>query len=199
MLGVPVAPGHQSGTARWTDTAALRSRAACTRAKEAAMPCEKLLEYLQENGVDYELVDHPQAYAARDVAYKAGVRSREFAKTVLVKLDGLMAMAVVPAEHKVNFNLLLQVAGATTVTLALEDEFEERFPDCELGAMPPFGNLYGMRVIVDEHLGGAEHITFNAGSHTEAITMAYSDFVDLVQPEVASFTFRPLMEYKGEA
>jgi Ala-tRNA(Pro) deacylase len=144
------------------------------------MPCEKLLEYLQENGVDFELVDHPQAYAARDVAFKTGVRGSEFAKTVLVKLDGLMAMAVVPAEHK-------------------EDEFEERFPDCELGAMPPFGNLYSMRVIVEERLGDAETITFNAGSHTEAITMAYTDFVDLVRPEVASFAFRPMMEYKGEA
>ena len=163
------------------------------------MPCEKLLEYLLENGVDYELVDHPQAYAARDVAFKAGVRGREFAKAVLVKLDGLMAMAVIPAEHKVNFTLLREVAGAETVSLALEDEFEERFPDCELGAMPPFGNLYGMRVIVDGRLGNAEAITFNAGTHTEAITMAYTDFVDLVRPEVASFTFQPLVEYKGEA
>ena len=163
------------------------------------MPCEKLLEYLAENGVDHELVDHPQAYAARDVAFKAGVRGREFAKTVLVKLDGLMAMAVIPAEHKVNFNLLRDVAGAETISLALEDEFEARFPDCELGAMPPFGNLYGMRVFVEGHLGDAESITFNAGTHTEAITMAYADFVDLVQPVTASFTFQPLLEYKGEA
>ena len=163
------------------------------------MPCEKLLEYLRESGVDHELVDHPQAYAARDVAHKAGVRGRDFAKTVLVKLDGLMAMAVIPAEHKVNFTVLRDVAGAGTVSLALEDEFAARFPDCELGAMPPFGNLYGMRVIVDERLGEAETILFNAGTHTEAVAMAYTDFVDLVQPEVASFTFRPLLEYKGEA
>jgi Ala-tRNA(Pro) deacylase len=199
ITGERWSPGHRSGAARWTDIAALRSRAACTRAKEAAMPCEKLLEYLQENGIDFDLIDHPQAYAARDVAFKAGVRGREFAKTVLVKLDGLMAMAVIPAEHKVNFTLLREVAGAGTISLALEDEFEERFPDCELGAMPPFGNLYGMRVIVDERLGEAETITFNAGTHTEAVTMAYTDFVDLVRPEVASFTFQPLMEYRGEA
>ncbi len=162
------------------------------------MPCLKLLQYLEENAVDYELIDHPQAYAAREVAIKAGVHGREFAKTVLVKLDGMMAMAVVPAEHKLNFTLLRDAAGAETISLALEDEFEARFPDCELGAMPPFGNLYGMRVIVEGHLGDAETITFNAGTHTEAITLAYPDFIDLVRPEVASFTFQPLMEFKGE-
>ena len=162
------------------------------------MPCEKLLEYLQENGVDFELVDHPQAYAARDVAFKAGVREHEFAKTVLVKLDGVMAMAVIPAEYKVNFTQLRDVSFAETISLALEDEFDARFPDCELGAMPPFGNLYGMRVVVEEHLGDIETITFNAGTHTEAITMAFTDFIDLVRPEVACFAFRPMLEYKGD-
>jgi len=163
------------------------------------MPCEKLLEFLDLSGVDYELREHPQAYAAREVAAKAGVPGRAFAKTVLVKLDGEMAMAVIPSEHKLNFNVLREVAGAGTIALALEDEFAARFPDCELGAMPPFGNLYGMRVLADAHLGEAEAITFNAGTHTEALTMAYADFARLVQPEVARFTFQPLLEFRSEA
>ena len=162
------------------------------------MPCEKLLEYLDLSGVDYELVHHPEAYAARDVAFKAGVSGQEFAKTVLVKLDGLMAMAVVPAEHKINFTMLRDVAGAETIALALEDEFEARFPDCDLGAMPPFGNLYDLAVYVSDQLTDADSITFNAGTHTEAITMAYADFAELVAPTLGSFTFRPMMEFKGE-
>ncbi len=163
------------------------------------MPCETLLEYLKISGVPYELVVHPHAYAARETAAKAGVPGHQFAKSVLVKLDGEMAMAVIPAAHKLNFNVLREVAGAGTVALALEDEFAARFPDCELGAMPPFGNLYDLRVLVDDHLAEAETMTFNAGTHTEAITMAFKDFLDLVQPEVARFTFQPLMEFRGEA
>jgi Ala-tRNA(Pro) deacylase len=176
-------PGH--ATDPWTE--------------EAAMSCEKLLDFLENQGVEYELVDHPHAYAARETAAKAGVSGRVFAKTVLVKLDGMMAMAVVPADHKINFNVLREVAGAGTISLALEDEFADRFPDCDLGAMPPFGNLYGMRVLVDEHLGDAETITFNAGSHTEALTMAHADFMRLVEPVVARFTFQPLLEFRDEA
>ena len=163
------------------------------------MPCEKLLDYLDRNEVDYELVDHPQAYAARETASKAGIPGRAFAKTVLVKLDGQMAMAVVPADPKINFHLLREIADADTITLALEDEFAARFPDCALGAMPPFGNLYGMRVIVDGELAEAQSIAFNAGTHTEVITMAYRDFERLVAPRTARFTYRPLHEYKGEA
>ena len=163
------------------------------------MACEKLLEYLVENGVDFELVEHPQAYAAQDVAYKAGVPGRAFAKTVLVKLDGLMAMAVVPAEHKINFHVLREVADAETISLALEDEFENRFPDCELGAMPPFGNLYGMRVFLDEELGETGHVAFNAGTHTELVTMSYADLVRLVNPQISRFTYRRLQVFKGEA
>jgi Ala-tRNA(Pro) deacylase len=163
------------------------------------MPCETLLEYLKVSGVPFELREHPHAFAAREVAAKAGVPGHQFAKSVLVKLDGEMAMAVIPAAHKLNFNVLREVAGADTIALALEHEFASRFPDCELGAMPPFGNLYDLRVIVDDHLDEAETITFNAGTHTEAITMAFGDFVELVQPEMARFTFQPLLEFRGEA
>jgi Ala-tRNA(Pro) deacylase len=163
------------------------------------MPCPKLLEYLEENNVGFELVEHPKAYAAKDVAFKAGIPGRMFAKTVLVKLDGKMAMAVLPAEDKVNFHLLREAARAETITLATENEFEEIFPDCELGAMPPFGNLYGMDVYVGGTLTRAESIAFNAGNHTEVMTLAYQDFERLVVPQVAWFTFRQVREMKGMA
>lgn len=163
------------------------------------MPCDKLIEYLADNGIDHDLTVHPQAHASRETAVKAGVPGREFAKTVLVRLDGLISMAVLPADHKVNFALLREAADAETISLALEDEFAARFPDCELGAMPPFGNLYGMPVYVDATLADAETITFNAGTHTETITMLYADFERLVAPQLARFTFRPLLEQRSEA
>lgn len=163
------------------------------------MPCDKLLQYLDDNQVPYELINHPRAFAAKDVAFKSGIPGRTFAKTVLVKLDGLMAMAVLPAEDKVNFHLLREAARAETITLATENEFAELFPDCELGAMPPFGNLYGMDVFVGGTLTRAENLSFNAGNHTEVITMPYNDFERLVVPQVAWFTFRQVRELKGMA
>jgi Ala-tRNA(Pro) deacylase len=134
------------------------------------------LDYLSENNVDFELHTHPNAYAAQDVAFKAGVPGRLFAKTVMVKLDGEMAMAVLPADSKVDFHLLKETAGAKTITLAVEEEFEEKFPDCELGAMPPFGNLYSMDVYVGGTLTRAENLSFNAGNHTEVMTLPSNSF-----------------------
>jgi len=160
------------------------------------MPCAKLLEYLEENNVDFELVDHPNAYAATDVAVKSGVPGRRFVKTGLLKLDGEMAMAVLPADSKVDFHLLRETARAETITLALEDEFEEMFPDCELGAMPPFGHLYGMEVYVAGSLLNAGTISFNAGTHQEILTMPFVDFERLVEPHVGYFTFRRPQERK---
>ena len=158
------------------------------------MPCAKLLEYLTENKVDFDLTDHPSAFAAQDVAFKAGVPGRLFAKTVLVKLDGKMAMAVLPADSKVDFHLLRETAGAETITLAVENEFEEKFPDCELGAMPPFGHLYGMEVFVAGSLIRADSISFNAGNHSEILTMPFWEFERLVEPKIGYFTFRRLQE-----
>jgi Ala-tRNA(Pro) deacylase len=163
------------------------------------MPCDKLLDYLKENRVDFDLVVHPKAYAAKDVAFKSGVPGRLFAKTVMVNLDGKMAMAVLPADEKVNFNLLREAARAETISLATEAEFEKVFPDCELGAMPPFGHLYGLDVFVGGTLARAETISFNAGTHTEVLTMPYLDFERLVLPRVAWFTFRQVREMKGMA
>ena len=163
------------------------------------MPCEKLLDYLDEHAVPFTLIKHSQAFTAQEVAERAHVSGKEFAKTVMVKLDGDMAMAVLPAENRVSFNLLREAADAETVSLAPEGEFKDLFPDCELGAMPPFGHLYGMAVHVDGSLAEREHIVFNAGTHTELIKLSYHDFARLVQPRISRFTFRGVRELKGKA
>ena len=152
------------------------------------MPSPKLKEFLDSNHVKYVAITHSTAYTAQEIAALAHVRGKELAKTVMVKLDGKMAMAVLPALHKVDFSLLKTATGAKTVELSGEAEFKSLFPDCEAGAMPPFGNLYGMAVFVDESLAEDEEIAFNAGSHSELIRLFYKDFERLVKPAVASFS-----------
>jgi Ala-tRNA(Pro) deacylase len=148
------------------------------------MPVRKLREFLDGEGVKYVTISHSAAYTAQEVAASAHIPGKEMAKTVMVKLDGEMAMAVLPAGHKVDFNLLKQEAGATTAELASEKEFEDMFPECELGAMPPFGNLYGIEVFVEESLAEDEEIAFNAGSHTELVKLTYKDFKRLAKPKM---------------
>jgi len=162
------------------------------------MPCEKLLEFLDENGVSYEMTEHPEAFTAQEIADRAHISGKQFAKTVMVKLDDKMAMAVLPAANKVNFNLLRQAAGAETVELATEEEFKNHFPDCDLGAMPPFGTLYGMEVYVAGSLSEVDQIAFNAGTHTELIKMDYRDFERLVQPAIARFSFHVPKDFREE-
>jgi len=106
----------------------------------------------------------------------------------MVMIDGKMAMAILPASDKVDLSLLKQAAGASKTRLAREDEFKDKFPACELGAMPPFGNLYGMEVFAADALAAHEEIVFSAGSHTELIRMAYKDFEHLVQPRIVKLT-----------
>ena len=113
---------------------------------------------------------------------------RSLAKTVIVELDGKMAMAVLPANRKIVLQDLREVTGSHEVKFASEEQFKQRFPDCETGAMPPFGNLYGMDVYLAESLTDNDQIAFNAGSHTEVIKLPYKDFERLVQPKVVSFT-----------
>ena len=140
------------------------------------MPLTKLRSFLDENNVRYTLLSHSPAYTAAQIAAAAHIPGKELAKTVMVKLDSKLTMIVVPASMKVNLGRLKSVAGAGEVMLADEDEFGDAFPDCELGAMPPFGNLYGMDVFVDAHLTEDEEIAFNAGSHTELMRVSYKDF-----------------------
>ncbi|HSB31499.1 MAG TPA: YbaK/EbsC family protein [Candidatus Sulfobium mesophilum] len=151
------------------------------------MPLKKLKDYLESEKVKYESLAHYETYTSQETAQSARVPGRELAKTVIVKIDGKMAMAVLPASKKINFDLLKSAAGGT-VELAAEQEFESIFPDCEVGAMPPFGNLYGMEVYVDEGLAQDEKIAFNACSHIELIKLSYKDFSRLAKPKVIRLT-----------
>jgi Ala-tRNA(Pro) deacylase len=152
------------------------------------MPAKALKEFLDRENIKYISIIHSPAYTAQEVAASAHITGRELAKTVIVKLDGQMAMAVLPANRKIVLQDLRDVTGSDQVKFASEDEFKERFPGCETGAMPPFGNLYGMEVYVAESLMENEEIAFNAGSHTEIIKLAMRDFERLAQPQVMSFT-----------
>ena len=152
------------------------------------MPVQKLKEFLDSRNVKYVTITHSASYTAQEVAASAHVPGKELAKTVVVKLDGKMALAVLPASFRVNLDLLKKTTGAGSLELATEDEFRDRFPGCDLGAMPPFGNLYDMPVYVSELLAEDDEIAFNAGSHTELIRLAYADFERLVQPKVLAFT-----------
>ncbi len=148
------------------------------------MPVQKLKEFLDRENVRYVVIHHSPAFTAQEIAASAHVPGQELAKTVMVKVDGRMAMAVLPASFRVDMDLLRDALGAAEVQLASEREFKDMFPACEVGAMPPFGNLYDMDVYVSESLTEDEQIAFNAGSHTELIRMAYADFERLVQPKV---------------
>lgn len=154
------------------------------------MPVRKLKEYLDQNGVRWVSIVHSPAYTAQEIAASAHIKGRELAKTVMVKVDGKPVMVVLPASQRVDFQTLRDVTGGEAVVLAGESEFRELFPDCEAGAMPPFGNLYGMDVFVAPKLAEDEEIAFNAGSHTELMKMRYADFERLVKPKVAAFVQR---------
>jgi Ala-tRNA(Pro) deacylase len=159
--------------------------------KEVAMPVQKLKEFLDREGVKYVSIHHSQAFTAQEVAASAHVSGVEMAKTVVVRLDGRTALAVLPASQWVDFAALKACTGAGEARLASEQEFRDMFPDCELGAMPPFGNLYGLEVYVAKRLAEDEEIAFNACSHTELIRLAYRDFERLAKPRVMEFAHRP--------
>jgi len=148
------------------------------------MPAARLREYLDANGVKYVTIRHSLAYTAQEVAASAHVRGKDMAKTVIVKLDGQLAMAVVPASQRVDLARLRDAAGVKTAELATEQEFRDAFPECEVGAMPPFGNLYAMHVFVEQKLAADQEIAFNAGSHTELIRLSYADFERLAKPKL---------------
>jgi Ala-tRNA(Pro) deacylase len=151
------------------------------------MPVKKLKEFLDRAGVKYVSIKHSPAYTALEIAQLTHIPGKELAKTVMLKLDGKMAMAVLPAADHVDVEQLARGAGAKRAQLATEGEFKNLFPECEIGGMPPFGNLYDMAVFVSPRLAEDVEITFNAGSHTELIKLAYKDFERLVHPKVISF------------
>ncbi len=155
------------------------------------MPLARLQNFLDSNRVKYVSVKHSPAYTAQEIAALAHVRGREWAKTVMVKLDGKIAMAVVPASTRVIFDLLKEASGAATAELAAEQEFKDLCPGCEVGAMPPFGNIFGLDVWVDEALAADAEIAFSAGTHTEMMRLAFADFERLVKPRIARLCRHP--------
>jgi len=148
---------------------------------------ERLEAYLRENQVAYQVQHHPTAYTAQEVAAREHIPGKMLAKVVIVLADGKMRMLILPAPCRVDFAKAAAVLGAKEVRLAREDEFAAAFPDCSVGAMPPFGNLYDVPVYVDRTLTDDETIVFQAGTHTDTMSIRYEDFERLVKPRVADF------------
>jgi len=157
------------------------------------MPLTKFRDFLDSHNVKYLVISHSVAYTAQGIAALVHLSGKKLAKTVMVKIDGTLAMAVVPASLHVDLDLLWAAADAHLVELATEREFKDAFPDCETGAMPPFGNLYNMPVYADASLAENEEITFNAGTHRELIRMAWADVEQLVNPRIVNLTYRPVV------
>ncbi|MCF7709173.1 MAG: YbaK/EbsC family protein [Verrucomicrobia bacterium] len=151
------------------------------------MPVKALKDFLDKEDIKYVCVIHSPAYTAQEIAASAHIPGREMAKTVMVKVNGKMAMAVLPAHRRVDLDALREAAGTDDLAFASERDFKELFPGCETGAMPPFGNLYDMDVFVDAPLEEDETIAFNAGTHAEVVKLAYSDFKRLVKPRIGGF------------
>ncbi len=154
------------------------------------MPIQKLRQFLDENDVKYIVITHSKAYTSQGIAATAHVSGNELAKTVMLKKDSELCMAVLPASRLVDLAAFAQLTDSREVCLASERDFKDRFPDCEVGAMPPFGNLYAVPVFADTSLARDKEITFNAGSHLELIKLAYSDFERLVEPTMFDFASR---------
>ncbi|MDQ7858214.1 MAG: YbaK/EbsC family protein [Armatimonadota bacterium] len=152
---------------------------------------ERLEAYLREHGVRYEVTPHAEAYTAQEVAAAEHVSGRQFAKVVIAEVDGTTVMLVLPAALRVDLLRVRAALGARSARLAREEEFAPRFPDCEPGAMPPFGHLYGVPVYMDRSLAGQARLVFNACSHRETITMAGADYERLARPTIADFAAQP--------
>jgi Ala-tRNA(Pro) deacylase len=154
------------------------------------MSCkQKLEEYLRENAIPYQTHHHVRTITAQEVAATEHVPGKMFAKTVVVTADGgeKAIMLVLPAPYHVDPKKAAEALGAGEVRLTEEERFAEAFPDCEVGAMPPFGNLYGVSVYVDKILAEDETIVFRAGTHTDTMSVLYADFERLVEPTLADF------------
>lgn len=161
-------------------------------AEEDTMPLNRLKDFLDTYQIKYSGISHSVAYTAQGIAALTHISGKELAKTVVLKVDDLFLMAVVPASQRVDLSHIKQALAAKSVELATEEELRQLFPDCETGAMPPFGNLYGIRVMADESLTQDQEIVFNAGSHRELIRMAWNDYVKLAKPTILCLTARGL-------
>lgn len=148
---------------------------------------KKIIQFLEDQGVQFELLEHPAAYTAQEVAGKQHVPGKEMVKSVIVKIDGKVIMCVLPAIHLVDFDSLKKLVGGEDIRLATEQEIANIFPDYEVGAEPPFGHLYDLDVYVDQFLKEDEYILFNAGTHTDLVKMKFADYLTLANPKLAEF------------
>jgi len=146
-----------------------------------------LFRYLNSNNAEFQVLEHDPAFSAHDVAAVAHVPESEMAKAVLIRIEDHYWMAVLRADQRINQQMIRRVFGAKNVQLAHEEDLGLLFPDCQIGAMPPFGNLYGLPVLVEECLAEDEEIVFNACTHTKAIRMKFKDFRRLAKPVITGF------------
>ncbi len=154
------------------------------------MLTKKLQNFLDSHHVNYRTIPHIPAYTAMETAQKTHIPGREVAKTVIVKINGELAMAVLPSDCNIDFKEMREELHTENIQLATEDEFKERFPDCEVGGMPPFGNLYDMRVYVSKELAEDEQISFNGGNHSELVQLDYNEFARWVNPKIGQFAIK---------
>ncbi|MDB6031454.1 MAG: prolyl-tRNA synthetase [Verrucomicrobiales bacterium] len=152
------------------------------------MPSTRVKNFLEKENVCYSTILHSPAFTAQESSESAHISGKAFAKTVIVEIDGKSAMAVLPADRRVDLDDLREITGSSSAHMASEAQMKSLFPDCEIGAMPPLGNLYGMEVYVAPALAQSGEIVFNAGSHTELIKMRFADFERVAQPRILSFT-----------
>jgi Ala-tRNA(Pro) deacylase len=152
------------------------------------MPAKVVKEFLDQNNIKYVSIKHSRAFTAQEIAASAHIHGKKIAKTVVLKVDGKIVFAVLPATYKVDFNLLKETLKTDNVRLANELEFKDKCPGCEVGAMPPMGNLFGIETYVAASLVEDEEIAFNAGTHTELIRLNYSDYEKLVKPKILRFS-----------
>lgn len=157
--------------------------------EEREMLSWTIQEYLVRHNVPYEQMVHPRAITARQTAHAAHISESKVVKTVVLSIEGRMVMAVLHANEKIDLARLRESLGVQNARLCTEREFKDRFPDCEVGAMPPFGDLYRMPVIASRSVRADDEITMNAGTHEDLITMKYADFERLVHPISESFAY----------
>ena len=154
----------------------------------------RLKELFDEAKVSYEVYNHPLAYTAQEIAARQHFSGKEMAKVVMIEVDDRLIMGVIPGSQKINLNTVKASLGAKQARLATEDEFISRFPECEVGAMPPFGHLFGLPVFVDPALEKDDVIYFNAGNHVQTVRLSYKDFARLVKPQIARLVAAPKRE-----
>ena len=149
----------------------------------------RLIDFLNQSKVRYEVLHHPEAFTAQELAAIEHVKGRSHAKVVMVKTGAELLMAVLPADHRLDLEKLGKVTGRP-MSLASEGEFKALFPDCAVGTMPPFGQLDGVGTYLDKSLADADRIVFEAGTHSDAVKMRYADYERLAKPTVADFAVK---------